>query len=220
MAVIRLSGNIRDHIKRRALALFSDRIYKIQTSFTMPFTGDELYDIIFGQWEADMGRLPAEFFRSFKTLRHGMVAGITIPTTHSTLDLSKARQIPFRLPQNYFARMSSWMDSGNQSAVEIYDPGELGHPIMPLIIEAKRWNREMEAAVTARDEFVNGVVKVLEAHQTLNAAVKSWPALWDLLDEPLRERHRAVEKRAKAEAPVIAADLDKLTSAVVLTKIL
>ena len=113
-----------------------------------------------------------------------------------------------------------WSDSANQPVVELYDPGELGHPIMPLIVEAKRWDREMKAATTARDEFVNGVVKVLEAHQALNAAVKSWPALWDLLDEPLRERHRAVEKRAKTEAPVIAADLDKLTSAVVLTKIL
>lgn len=220
MAVIRLSGNIRDHIKRRALALFSDRIYKIQTSFTMPFTGDELYDIIFGQWEADMGRLPTEFFRTIKSVRHGLVAGVAVPTTQSNMELTKARQVPFRLPQSYFAKVVSWSDSANQSSVEIYDPGELAHPIMPLIVEARRWDREMKAAVTTRDEFVNGVVKVLEAHQTLNAAVKSWPALWDLLDEPLRERHRAVEKRAKAEAPVIAADLDKLTSAVVLTKIL
>jgi hypothetical protein len=220
MAVIRLSNPLRDHIKRRAFAMFSERTHKVQASFTMPFTGDEIYDIIFGQWEADMERLPAEFFRCFNTIKHGMVAGVSLPTTHQSLNLSKVRRIPFRLPQNYFAKVVSWADSNNQSSVEVYDPGEPGHPIMPLIVEARRWEQEVKSVIATRQEFVDGVVKVLEAHQTLNAAIKSWPALWDLLDEPLRERHRTVEKRVKTEAPVIATDLNKLTSAVVLNKIL
>lgn len=67
--------------------------------------------------------------------------------------------------------------------------------------------------------FVSGVETILNSYSTLAPALKAWPPLWDLLSEDVKEKHREVVERKKAEQVELNVDLSKLTSTVVAHKI-
>jgi len=57
----------------------------------------------------------------------------------------------------------------------------------------------IESVLVKRNKFVSGVLKIINAYSTLGPALKVLPALWDLLDEKYKERHRKPEVRNKAQ---------------------
>jgi hypothetical protein len=71
--------------------------------------------------------------------------------------------------------------------------------------------------------FVDGVQEVINAYSTLAPALKAWPALWDLVPEEKKEKHREVVVRTKAAdtAKNLAeeVDLSKLTGHVTADKL-
>ena len=71
--------------------------------------------------------------------------------------------------------------------------------------------------------FVDGVREVVNAYSTLAPALKAWPALWDLVPEEKKEKHREVVERKKASdtAKNLAeeVDLTKLTGHVTADKL-
>jgi hypothetical protein len=64
------------------------------------------------------------------------------------------------------------------------------------------------------------VQKILHAHATLAPALKAWPALWDLLPESVKNKHRLVVSKASSEKPDLdGVDVASLTATVVMNKL-
>ena len=81
--------------------------------------------------------------------------------------------------------------------------------------EFKRVREAQVALRAAQEDYLVSVKKVLETFSTLAPALKMWPALWELLPEDAKDRHREVREKpaataAKSSAPEV--DLDRLTA--------
>jgi hypothetical protein len=74
-----------------------------------------------------------------------------------------------------------------------------------------------------QEVFIAGVSEVINAYSTLAPALKAWPALWDLVPEDKKDKHREVVERRKASdtAQGLAkeVDLSKLTGHVTADKL-
>lgn len=70
-----------------------------------------------------------------------------------------------------------------------------------------------------RAEFRKGVELVLNASATLAPALKAWPALWDLVPEEKKRKHKEVKPRSTtSKADAIGVDTAALTAAVTAAK--
>ena len=70
-----------------------------------------------------------------------------------------------------------------------------------------------------REEFTDGVGKVIGAYSTLAPALKAWPPLWDLLPDATKERHKEIVERVKKEVVVEDVDLSSMTTIATLAKL-
>ena len=59
----------------------------------------------------------------------------------------------------------------------------------------------------------------MTTYSTLAPALKAWPALWDLLDEDTKERHKKIVERKKKDTDDIGVDLNSMTAAVTFSKL-
>ena len=67
-------------------------------------------------------------------------------------------------------------------------------------------------------KFVEGINKLMNTYSTLAPALKAFPALWDLVPEEAKERHKKIVERKKAEVE-LDVDLNSMTAAVTLNKL-
>jgi hypothetical protein len=73
------------------------------------------------------------------------------------------------------------------------------------------WQRSVNKAVRDVEVAKIAAADTLNSFSTLAPALKVWPALWDLLPEETKNKHREVVTRApKTAAPDVSASLDKL----------
>jgi hypothetical protein len=59
----------------------------------------------------------------------------------------------------------------------------------------------------------------METYSTLAPAIKAWPALWDLVPDEAKERHKKVVERVKKDASDVGVDLNSMTAAVTFSKL-
>jgi len=89
--------------------------------------------------------------------------------------------------------------------------------------EYKKYCLKIHKLEQEQKAFVDGVQEVINAYSTLAPALKAWPALWDLVPEEKKEKHREVVERRKASdtAANLAeeVDLSKLTGHVTADKL-
>jgi hypothetical protein len=69
----------------------------------------------------------------------------------------------------------------------------------------KRWGETIIAMVSKQRAAKDNTEAILVKFNTLAPALKAWPALWDLLPNSYRDRHRAVSERRVRPAPIDAA---------------
>jgi hypothetical protein len=85
---------------------------------------------------------------------------------------------------------------------------EMWHEFMQ---EVSAYVDRVKAACDRRNEFVDMVKQVVGTYTTLAPALKAWPALWDLIPEADKERHREVKERIKKDT-TLDIDLNRLTA--------
>lgn len=85
--------------------------------------------------------------------------------------------------------------------------------------EFKEYNRKIFEQESKQEKFLEGVKSIINTYSTLAPALKAWPALWDLIPEEAKERHKKIVEKKKAEVADIGADLDGMTAAVTFNKL-
>lgn len=109
-----------------------------------------------------------------------------------------------RVTESYQPARSYYQTTGNVHLKE----HEMWHEFMQ---EVSAYVDRVKAACDRRNEFVDMVKQVVGTYTTLAPALKAWPALWDLIPEADKERHREVKERIKKDT-TLDIDLNRLTA--------
>lgn len=209
MAVVRFSDELKKAVTDNAKALFSNRIsaaYKAS-----PPIAEEVADLVYAQFMPAINTLPKEFLQWSNRVE------IRVPYNTSSIEVSYQAAREYPKPNNRIKLDDdAIMDSMFSISLKLSDTPKYKTYIEQIAV----WHEGVKALEKQRDEFVDGVKKVIEAHTTLAPALKAWPPLWDLVPELFRERHRKVVERTKpASTAELDVDLTSLTAAVTIAKI-
>lgn len=221
MAVVRMSNELQREIIGRASSIYSKRLDASAASFTLPFTGVQLYDELFKPWRTHMNALPYEFFFEAGSISIRKIGHIYVPANN--LPLGASYKFPRGLPKGCdFDLSSSFSTSsgGGYAIVNLLTEHGGSGRWDKLIADAATWKMDHDKVISERDKFVTSVREVIDAHTTLNAALKTWPALWELVPDEAKGRVRRSTERSKADAKVVDVDINKLTATVAASKIL
>jgi len=222
MATVRFSEELRQRIQRKANQMFGERINKMKDN--PPNWAGNIYDLAFGDTKKMMYDFPDGYFE-----------------TDNDINLRgfKGKDWDDDINENIRMRFNEVNDEHRRFPHDIssLDHGSMGlHSASygwTLSADDARWNDIKKEYKTyclkihklekEQEVFVDGVRGVINAYSTLAPALKAWPALWDLVPEDKKEKHREVVTRTKASdtAKNLAeeVDLSKLTGHVTANKL-
>jgi len=147
--------------------------------------------------------------------------------THANFSVTLPNNKPYpnMLPPDYYIERERFSAVPTYTvhdplAYKYYTPSSQINDIwVKLQQHAEARNAARQAAIEERTTFVAGVQTVLDAHATLAPALKMWPALWDLLPDDARTKHKDPSKRAKPEKVELGVDVRSMTGVVVAHKL-
>jgi hypothetical protein len=93
------------------------------------------------------------------------------------------------------------------------------HKFADILEEYTAWGKRVQTAEAKRDAFVAGVGKIIDNYSTLAPALKAWPALWDLIPEDKKTKHKEVVERRSNKPVELDMDTSSLTASVTLAKL-
>lgn len=222
MATVRITDNVFRSVRSKIDHLFTQRLTAVSGRVIDSVTGDELYDQLFSKWEAHLNALPSTMVREATCISLSRVGDLLLSPEPQCV-LSRPRRFPMascdlpdgsrvRVPYNHPTQPSAAI------GVSVHNPtGKL--------LENKTMAEEAVASIKMEQvRQTDTAMKFLKNFATLAPALKAWPALWDLLDEDVKERHRQIPahsvKRATVERERAEVDLSGLTTLVVASKLI
>lgn len=216
MATVRFSEQLRDAIRRKASNMFSDKIEAAEASFPKPILEGVMTEFLGADTIQKAQQLPDGLIGWAKQIDFKFYNG---PQGMVRLDVAQ-RSIPD--PASVIKSELGRYEKSYRSIPDMRLNGE--NPKWATIKqEWEAWRQRINAANEKRNEFVSMVNKLLEAHATLAPALKTWPALWDLLPEETKEKHKKISDRksrkAEQDGLLESVDLDKLTATVTVNKL-
>lgn len=213
MATVRFSQELRTTIMNNARLMFINKISTIRSRpVPSEWTGDAIYNAIFGEWRTHMEALPVEFFHQFDSITVRSVGNLMVRTGFR---LTTKRSFPSGHAHSNFLTRASY---GGVNEFDLKDHPD--SPFKSLLDHYKQIQREVDVLEAQTLTFTTGVQKLLHAHATLAPALKAWPALWDLLPESAKDKHRLVANKVNTEKPDLdGVDVAALTATVVMNKL-
>ena len=208
MAVVRFSEELKDAIITNAKAFFEPRIKAMRDQ--QPNVFDAVAAQAYSTYMPGINALPMNFFNWSSDIE----IDVKYKTTIITIYGKTSTPYP-RLHDGQKAPCGAVIKGSYRIDIALPTESSVYAPYNDQVIA---WYEGIEAVSAQRDEFVDGVRQVIDAHSTLAPALKAWPPLWDLVPETYKERHRKVVERNKP-APELDVDLSKLTTTVVAAKI-
>lgn len=223
MATVRFSDRLKETVKRNASEMFAGQINQAKQSFD-PTWGDKIYDKLFSAEDiAKFNNLPKWAMSTKDSITldgfYGnddvwQTACVRVPTwqvrSEITLNFACARPWPYDFDSADTGAKSSWrslkLDFNDERWAWLKD-------------DFKAYTQRIFNAEAKQADFVDGVTKLMETYSTLAPALKAWPALWDLLDEETKDRHKKVVERAKRDISEVDVDLNSMTAAVTFNKL-
>jgi hypothetical protein len=217
MATVRFSEELRERIRNNAQRMHEANIEKAEEAAPNNW-GDRIYDRMFRNTRVGMNLLPEGYLDTRQAFTFGGF-GEEGRTLWVEMEMSSEKRWPGNLP----AGPDTGVTGGGGSRYNriILEPTD--ERWYDLHAEYNLYCANVAAAQKQQTDFVDGVNSVLANYSTLAPALKAWPALWDLIPEDKKDRHREVVEKRGRSAPVTEAgeltDLNKLTAAVTANKL-
>lgn len=200
MATVRFSRELIERIEKNARAKMDPAVTRAKESRPDNKWGQHIYDTLFLDVQSILTQLPAHWLRTTDNFAVAAIGGLDCSLDFK---LSAPRPWPREFAASELARRSGYYDTN----VELLD-----HPAWTdFRAEVVAYIERVKAATNRRTEFVSMVRTVCNAYSTLAPALKAWPALWELIPEDVKEKHRQVVEREKKEVK-LEVDLNKLTA--------
>lgn len=206
MATVRFSQELKDKILANARVVFSKQVEEATNSRPSHEWGDKIYNTLFGVHVPAFNAVPQEFLKMTKSIQVEQVGG-----THCGLKFELSTQRPW--PHEFKATHLAAKHGYYGDEIDLKDDLAWGE----LFAEVKAWQDRKAAVTERREKFVEQIRQVIEAHATLAPALKMLPALWDLIPEPVKEKHREVKEREK-KVVELDVDIGAITAAVAFHK--
>ena len=222
MATVRFSDQLKGNIRDNARAMFKESIDKAKADVPAHWA-DKLYQSFFpADVIAKFNALPdyamkkesnlnfAGFFNApedvFQTAEYKRNA---YECDEIRLEFSKAMPWPHNFEPETTGFKAEWRSNKADFTDSRWDW---------LKAEFKEYVRKIFEQEAKQEKFLEGINKLMETYSTLAPALKAFPALWDLVPEEAKERHKKVVERKKAEVE-LDVDLNSMTAAVTLNKL-
>ncbi len=206
MATVRFSDSLKKEIILNARDKMSPAIGRARDSSPDQSWGMRIYDKMFANEIPKINALPKNWFKQVKTLR---VKGIenTISDLDLTFTLSHEVSWPADIAETDTYRPYDGYVYGSDAVVTLKN-----HEVWSEFIEeAQAYKERLRVAEERSKEFEDMVAQVIATYTTLAPALKAWPALWELIPEETKDRHREVRERVKKDT-TLDIDLNKLTA--------
>lgn len=200
MATVRFSKELIDKIEKNARAKMQPALVRALEQRPDHTWGQIIYDTIFREDLPVLARLPKHWVKTAESIKIYAFGG-------EECALEFKFHTPQPWPQEFIETelVKSAYKWGGEITLK-------DHPTWSdLFSEVKAYNARVQAARLRQNEFVNMVSQVIEKFSTLSPALKAWPALWDLIPEDVKDKHREVVEREKKEVK-LEVDLSKLTA--------
>jgi len=218
MATVRFSLELTNRILNEAKKIFADRIRHAEADH--PNWSEEIYELMFAETSAGMDAMPTDYFSTDDDIILGGFSGPGWELDNNiriSMKMSRER----RFPRGVSSELHGLSEAGYRMGGYLLSSGD---PRWDKIkAEYKTYYLAVYRIKSQSRTFSVGVKRVLGTYATLSPALRAWPALWDLIPEDVRERHREVKPRSKAsdqKAELDAAvDLDSLTGSVAARKL-
>ena len=211
MATVRFSEALRGQIRKNAHNLFASQIEAADQSFNKQLF-DGLYERLFGDYTEHLNKVPPEFFKQVQRL------DIHVHRGAQAVLYEMGREYP--VPIRDFSIPGRFRMTSHYSAPDVYLDSDCPE-WDALREEYEAWRVRKTEVNTKLVEFQNMVGKIIESHATLAPALKVWPALWELIPEDVKERHKQIKesRRNKVKKELEDVDFGKLTAAVTVSKL-
>lgn len=223
MATVRFSDQLKDSIRNNAKAMFKANIDKAKADVPAHWA-DKIYQGFFPADDiAKFNALPAHvmqeknsldfegFFNApedvFQTATHKQSA---YECSTVRLEFSKDMRWP-----NDIEKMDTGFKFQWRNSKADYNDSRWAW----LVPEFKEYVRKIFEQESKEASFLEGVDKLMETYSTLAPAIKAWPALWDLVPDEAKERHKKVVERVKKDVDDVGVDLNSMTAAVTFSKL-
>lgn len=212
MAVVRITGDLYASVASAVGKQF-DAAQQAADALR-PEVGMDVYNIILKNFLAETARIDPTYFQKANRLTI-QVRGTVTGEVYETWDLDGELIVPYALPESE----GKWvMGSYGHVTVDINNDPQFNY----VYEQINEWQGALLKVEQERSAAQYAVKKVLDSFTTLAPALKAWPALWDLLPEYVKDKHREIVERTKA-APVKIdineTHLEKLTSKLVMGRI-
>lgn len=223
MATVRFSDRLKETVRKKARDMFSTQVQQAQSSYDSTW-GDRIYDKLFSADDiAKFNALPAWAMSSKDSLElegfYGnddvwQTADIKVNTwsLRDNINLHFACARPW--PHNFDAAPTGAKSSWRSLRLDFNDTRWDW-----LKDEFKAYTNRIFQARAKEEAFIDGVEKLMSTYSTLAPALKAWPALWDLLDEETKDRHKKVVERTTRDISDVDVDLNSMTAAVTFNKL-
>lgn len=206
MAVVVITGALKDHVKNQITLLHQDKITEAKKSPS--HWGDLVYNKMFSRDLQDkLDALPGGYVGTIDNISVRPISTTAVAVPYSfSCTLSKKMKVPNFAEATLHGLNGNW-SSGSWATI---DPAASRWDKF-IETEYAPWCQNIRTLEFARDNDVAGAMSVLNAVRTLAPALKAWPALWELLPEGTKSKHKEVVERKSSARVIPSVDLDTLT---------
>lgn len=201
MATVRFSKELSNDILRNARMKMQPAVDKAREDKLDNSWGQRIYDMLFSDVQPILTQVPAGWLNETESMVVRRIAGVQCDIT---LPLASRMAWPKMVVETEYVKQ---YNSYDPFAIELKEHLVWGE----LVAEFRAKQARVSAAVNRQSEFVEMVNNVVSAYTTLAPALKAWPALWELIPEPVKDKHREIKTREKKEVE-LTVDLGKLTA--------
>lgn len=208
MAVVKLGKELREEIIKRAKNIFKAKYDAAKKELEDSKLGDEVYNLVMQPYQHHVSQLPSEFFAKADEFQ--------IEVDNVTVKFHLNGKKPWfrdQMPENRYAKLTNSYYNYHLTLKE-------GNPEFDEYFGKVRFFKEKSQMISQNEKnFVGGITKVLDAYTTLAPALKALPALWDLLPDDTKNKHKEVVERKKTKAEDIDIDFGSIASTIIANKL-
>jgi hypothetical protein len=212
MATVRFTNELIADIKRKARAPFDTKKGEMEKSKNFDHWAHTIWKAIVREHETALLSLPAYWLSSSNRFS----VRVATPGTSKYMYIHAHAQQSYPMPRD--VKSNEDIECITPSGyIQLRPTSEIFKPLIEEVIE---WMGQMEAVEKQRDTMIDGVEQLTKTYTTLGPALKAWPALWELLPDYAKTKHKDVVKREKVEPKELKADLTAMTSTMTVIRML
>lgn len=216
MATVRISAQLVGDVCLRVRGIFRARADRYEADNFKKEWGEQVVQLMYRDLWDKFQAVPEGFLSTTRQL--------CINTPYQLLSFYTTGEFPMTNNLDAATECLSMMGlrtyRGGYSSLEVsLDPDDARWAdILPEMYTYAEEHQQLKDAEPIRTMEAK---TMLQKFSTLAPALKAWPALWDLLDEDIKNRHRKVNERSKREdvSNDDLPDLGDITSAIVANRI-